>query len=51
MINDEINVVVSGKCITSRGVGTAIEFSIELIKKLYCEQKAIEIMKKIVFKK
>ena len=33
-------VVVSNKCITSRGPGTAIEFSLKLVEKLVSVEKA-----------
>ena len=34
-------VVVSGKCVTSRGPGTAFEFALELVEQLYgAEQRA-----------
>ena len=36
-------VVVDGNCITSRAPGTAIEFSLTLVKILYGEQKATEV--------
>lgn len=33
--------VVSGKCVTSRGPGTAFEFALELVEQLYgAEQRA-----------
>ena len=36
-------VVVSGKCITGQGAGTALEFSLECVKQLIGEEKAQEI--------
>jgi 4-methyl-5(b-hydroxyethyl)-thiazole monophosphate biosynthesis len=36
-------VVVSNKCITSQGPGTALEFSLELIRQLFGEHKAAEV--------
>ena len=45
------NVVLDGNIITSRAVGTAIEFSIFLIKMLSGEEKANDIAFKILFQK
>lgn len=42
-------VVTSGNIITSRGVGTAIEFSLELVKILFDSAEAEEISKAIVY--
>ncbi len=39
----ESRVVVDGKCVTSRGPGTAIEFSIKLVEQLYGSGKADEV--------
>ena len=36
-------VVIDGKCITSRGPGTALEFSLKLVELLFGDQKAKEI--------
>ena len=36
----ESRVVTDGRCVTSRGPGTAIEFAIELVALLYGEAKA-----------
>jgi 4-methyl-5(b-hydroxyethyl)-thiazole monophosphate biosynthesis len=36
----ENRVVVDGPCVTSRGPGTALEFSLKLVERLYDEQKA-----------
>ncbi len=51
MVKDDINVVVSGKCITSRGAGTAMEFSLELVKNLFNEHKVLDLAKRLVFRK
>ncbi|EGR33769.1 hypothetical protein IMG5_038840 [Ichthyophthirius multifiliis] len=51
LINDDLNVAITGKIITSKGPGTAIEFTLELINKLFNQKKALEIAKKLVFKK
>lgn len=39
------NVVVDGKCVTSRGAGTACEFALKLVELLHSEEKKIEVMK------
>jgi len=44
----EKEVVVDGKIITSRGVGTAIDFSLELVKIIKGQDKAAELAKKIL---
>jgi len=36
----ESRVVVDEKCVTSRGPGTALEFSLKLVELLYGEEKA-----------
>lgn len=41
-------VVVSNKCVTSKAVGTAIEFSLELVRCLFGEEKRTEIADSIV---
>ena len=41
-------VVVDGPIVTSRAAGTAVEFSLELVKKLVGEKKAEEISEKIL---
>ncbi len=46
----EDNVCVDGNVITSRGVGTAIDFALELIKYLVGEDKAKEVKDSIVYK-
>lgn len=42
-------VVVSNKCITSKGPGTAMEFSLKLIEVLYGNDKADEISRLLVY--
>ena len=42
-------VVVDGNVITSRGLGTSMEFGFQLIRKLVSEEKAEEIRNQIVF--
>lgn len=42
-------VVTDGNIITSRGLGTSMEFGFELIKKLISEEKAEEVREQIVF--
>ena len=39
----ESNVVVDGKCITSRGGGTALEFSLKLVELLYSKEKVKDV--------
>jgi len=41
-------VVKDGNCITSRGPGTAIEFSLKLVEMLYGEQKAKDLAEPLV---
>ncbi len=43
--------VTDGNITTSRGMGTAIEFSLELIKRLYGAQKADQLAEGIIYKK
>lgn len=43
-------VVVDGKVITSRGMGTALEFALKLLEVLTDESTAIEMAKKVVYK-
>lgn len=42
-------VVVDGNCITSRGAGTAIEFSLKLVEQLYGTEKARDVAQGMVF--
>jgi 4-methyl-5(b-hydroxyethyl)-thiazole monophosphate biosynthesis len=42
-------VVVDGNIITSRGAGTAIEFTLKIIEKLSGEEESREIAKEIVY--
>jgi len=42
-------VAVDGNCITSRGAGTAVEFSLTLVEQLYGREKAREVAKGMVF--
>ena len=44
----EQRVVVSGKCVTSKGPGTAMEFSLELINLLFGKQKRDEIAAQVL---
>ncbi len=39
----EARVVVDGICITSRGPGTALDFALKLVDRLYDKQKAEEV--------
>ena len=41
---------VDGNIITSRGVGTAIDFSLSLIEQLQDKEKAEEIKKSIIYR-
>lgn len=50
-IRSEENVVIDGNVTTSRGLGTAIDFSLSLIGQLLGEEKAEEIAKSVVYKK
>ncbi|XP_068665445.1 protein DJ-1 homolog B-like [Aristolochia californica] len=45
----ENRVVVDGNLITSRGPGTSIEFSLAIVEKLFCREKALELAKILVF--
>jgi protein deglycase len=40
----ESNVVVDGKCVTSRGAGTACDFALTLVELLYSKEKKSEVM-------
>jgi protein deglycase len=42
-------VVVDGNCVTSRGAGTAVEFSLTLVEQLYGKKKAREVARGMVF--
>ena len=44
------NVVVDENIITSKGVGTAIDFALELIKTLYGDEKSKKISNEIIYK-
>ncbi len=44
----EEHVVIDGNCITSRGPGTALEFSLTLVELLYGREKALEIASAMV---
>ena len=44
----ELRVVVDEKCVTSRGPGTALEFSLKLVELLYGEEKAKEVAEAMV---
>ena len=46
----EAKVARDGNITTSRGLGTAIPFALELISQLYGEEKAREIQKSIIFR-
>ena len=41
-------VVVSGKCVTSKGPGTSVEFSLALVTCLFGEAKAQEVSEQIL---
>jgi len=45
----DATVVVDGNCVTSRGAGTAVEFSLTLVELLYGKEKAREIARGMVF--
>lgn len=49
-VKSEDAVVVDGNITTSRGLGTAIDFSLELIAQLISKEKADEIAKSVVYK-
>ena len=42
-------VVIDGNCITSRGAGTTVEFSLTLVEQLYGREKAQEVARGMVF--
>ena len=39
----ESRVQIDGKCVTSRGPGTAMEYSVVLVEQLYGKEKADEV--------
>ncbi|KAK9152988.1 hypothetical protein Sjap_000468 [Stephania japonica] len=45
----ENRVLVDGNLITSRGPGTSMEFSLAIVEKFFCRQKALELAKTMVF--
>ncbi|KAF6136811.1 hypothetical protein GIB67_030096 [Kingdonia uniflora] len=45
----ENRVVVDGNLITSRGPGTAMEFSLAIVEKFFGHEKAVELAKSMVF--
>jgi protein deglycase len=45
----DATVVVDGNCITSRGAGTALEFSLTLVEQLYGKERAREVARGMVF--
>jgi protein deglycase len=50
-IKDEMaeNVVVDGNCITSKGPGTVLHFSMQLVESLFGKEKAEEIKEQMLF--
>ncbi|KAL4445511.1 hypothetical protein ABPG74_004585 [Tetrahymena malaccensis] len=44
-------VVVTGKCVTSKSAGTAMDFGLQLLRLLYSEQKVLEVLKKLAYRK
>ena len=48
-VRSEEKVVIDGNVTTSRGLGTAIDFSLSLIAQLLGEEKAEEIAESIVY--
>lgn len=50
-VKSEDAVVVDGNITTSRGLGTAIDFSLELITQLISKEKADEIAESVVYKR
>ena len=43
-------VVVDGACVTSRGPGTALEFSIKLVELLFGFEKAVDVAEPMLVK-
>ncbi len=48
---EDLSTVISGKLITSRGAGTAFDFSLSLIEQLYSKETADEIAAAIVYRR
>ncbi|EAS07827.1 DJ-1/PfpI family protein (macronuclear) [Tetrahymena thermophila SB210] len=46
-----LDVVVSGKCVTSKSAGTAMDFGLQLLRLLYPEQQVLDVLKKLVYTK
>jgi 4-methyl-5(b-hydroxyethyl)-thiazole monophosphate biosynthesis len=44
----EDRVVVDGNCVTSRGPGTALEFALQLVERLYGKDKADELQRQML---
>jgi len=47
MVNN--NVVISNKCVTSRGPGTAGEFGLALVKVLFGTEKSEQLKKQMLY--
>lgn len=47
--DDSASVVCDGNLITSKGAGTAVEFGLAIVEKLFDKQKSLEISKSICF--
>jgi hypothetical protein len=45
----ESRVQIDGKCVTSRGPGTAMEYSVVLVEQLYGKEKAEEVAGPMVY--
>jgi protein deglycase len=45
----EHRVVVDGNLITSRAPGTATEFALAIVEKLFGQEKAVSIAKELIF--
>ena len=48
---EDVNVAVDGQFITSRGMGTSIDFALKLIEILISKEKADELAEKVVYKR
>ena len=48
---EDVNVAVDGKFITSRGLGTSIDFGLKLVEVLVSKEKAEDIAGKVVYKR